>query len=148
MAGFGGHKLATLEPSLSGRIVSVYNDAMAEMQEGSNGRLLPMALVPFWDIDMAVTEVARAASLGLKGIVMCSEPHAGGLPDLVDQHWDPLWELCTERPATDQPPRRRQRVRHGGVHEGGVALPDRPSAGTSLVACRSKCTTAASCRTF
>jgi predicted TIM-barrel fold metal-dependent hydrolase len=27
---------------------------------------------------------------------MCSEPHAGGLPDLVDHHWDPLWELCTE----------------------------------------------------
>jgi predicted TIM-barrel fold metal-dependent hydrolase len=96
VAGFGGHKLATLEPSLSGRIVSVYNDAMAEMQEGSNGRLLPMALVPFWDIDTAVTEVARAAALGLKGIVMCSEPHAGGLPDLVDRHWDPLWELCTE----------------------------------------------------
>jgi predicted TIM-barrel fold metal-dependent hydrolase len=96
VAGFGGHKLMNLDPSLSGRIVSVYNDAMAEIQETSNGRLLPMALVPFWNIDMAVTEVARAASLGLKGIVMCSEPHAGGLPDLVDRHWDPLWELCTE----------------------------------------------------
>jgi predicted TIM-barrel fold metal-dependent hydrolase len=96
VAGFGGHKLMRLPAGTSRLIVETYNDAMAEMQHGSGGRLLPQALVPFWDIDAAVAEVSRAAGLGLRGIVMCSEPHAGGLPDLVDRHWDPLWEVCSE----------------------------------------------------
>ncbi len=97
VAGFGGHKLMKLPPSLGEMIVSVYNDAMAEVQETSGGRLLPQALVPFWDIDAALREVERAAThLHLSGIVMCSEPHAGGLPDLVDHHWDPLWEACSD----------------------------------------------------
>jgi predicted TIM-barrel fold metal-dependent hydrolase len=97
VAGFGAHRLAKLPADVALLTVSTYNDAMAEMQEGSNGRLLPQMLVPFWDVDTAVTEVARAAELGLRGITMCSEPHAGDLPDLVDPHWDPLWELCAER---------------------------------------------------
>ena len=61
------------------------------------GRLFPQALVPFWDIEASVSEVTRAKTeLGLTGITMCSEPHAGGLPDLIDVHWDPLWDVCSE----------------------------------------------------
>jgi predicted TIM-barrel fold metal-dependent hydrolase len=96
VAGFGAHKLMRLDRELSKVIVEVYNDAMAEMQEGSHDRLFPMALVPFWDLDLTIAEVQRAAGMGLRGITMCSEPHAGGLPDIVDHHWDPLWELCSE----------------------------------------------------
>ena len=97
IAGFGGHKLMKLPRDLSKLIVETYNDAVAEMQAVSNGRLFPQALVPFWDIDLAVKEVERAATkLDLRGIVMCSEPHSAGFPDLVDHHWDPLWEACTE----------------------------------------------------
>ena len=94
-AGFGAHKLAKLPPDVGRLTVQVYNDAMAELQEQSGNRLFPQALVPFWDIDAAVAEVERArTALGLTGITMCSEPHAGGLPDLVERHWDPLWEAC------------------------------------------------------
>jgi predicted TIM-barrel fold metal-dependent hydrolase len=96
VAGFGAHKLMKLDRELSKVIVEVYNDAMAEMQDGSGDRLFPMALVPFWDLDLTLAEVQRAAGMGLRGITMCSEPHAGGLPDVVDPHWDPLWELCSE----------------------------------------------------
>jgi len=53
--------------------------------------------VPFWDIEASVKEVTRAGTeLGLTGITMCSEPHAGDLPDLLDDHWNPLWEVCSE----------------------------------------------------
>ena len=45
---------------------TIFNDAMAEIQEQSGGRIFPMALLPWWDIDAAVAEVdacrvARAA---------------------------------------------------------------------------------------
>jgi predicted TIM-barrel fold metal-dependent hydrolase len=96
IAGFGGHRLMKLPRDLSKLIVETYNDAMAEMQEVSNGRLYPQALVPFWDVELAVREIERAATeLDLRGIVMCSEPYSAGFPDLVDAHWDPLWEACT-----------------------------------------------------
>jgi uncharacterized protein len=97
-AGFGAHKLIDIpDRALSSMIVSVYNDAVAEFQERSGDRIFPQALIPFWDLDAAVKEVERAAKeLKLRGITMCSEPHAGGLPDLPHRHWDPLWEACTE----------------------------------------------------
>jgi uncharacterized protein len=96
VAGFAANKMVKLaNRDLANAIVSVYNDAVAEMQADSGGRLFPQALVPFWDIDASVREVARARTeLGLTGITMCSEPHAGDLPDLLDPHWDPLWDLC------------------------------------------------------
>jgi uncharacterized protein len=98
VAGFAANKMVKLaNRKLANAIVSVYNDAVAEMQAGSGGRLFPQALVPFWDIEASVREVARArVELGLTGITMCSEPHAGDLPDLLDRHWDPLWEVCGE----------------------------------------------------
>lgn len=96
LAGFGGHKLMKLPRDLARCIVETYNDAMAEMQAQSNERLFPMALTPFWDIELAVAEVERASKLGLRGIVTCSEPHSAGFPDIVDRHWDSLWAACTE----------------------------------------------------
>lgn len=96
VVGFGANKLVHLDPGLSAEIVSIYNDAMSEVQEASGLRLFPQALVPFWDVDGAVAEVERARKAGLRGLVMCSEPHAGGLPDLLDPHWYPLWEVCGE----------------------------------------------------
>jgi predicted TIM-barrel fold metal-dependent hydrolase len=76
--------------------VTIFNDAMAEMTEVSNGRLFGMAALPFWDISAALAEAERIADLGLRGINLASSPHEHGLPDLGTAHWDPLWELCTE----------------------------------------------------
>lgn len=98
LTGFGAHKLIRLpDQSIAQLIVSVYNDACAEMQEQSGGRLFPMALVPFWDMDACLVEVRRAAAMGLRGITMSSEPYSSGvMPDLSDHHWNPLWGLCSE----------------------------------------------------
>jgi len=97
VVGFGAHKLIAMPNQvLALRILQIYNDACGEMQEASNGRLFPQALVPFWDIDAAVKEVQRAHDeLKLRGITMSSAPHAAGLPPIMDKHWDPLWEVCT-----------------------------------------------------
>jgi predicted TIM-barrel fold metal-dependent hydrolase len=96
VVGFGAHRLIALEDKdLAIRILSIYNDACAEMQEISNGRLFPQALVPFWNLDAAVREVQRCHDdLKLTGITMSSAPHAAGLPPIMDRHWDPLWEVC------------------------------------------------------
>ena len=75
---------------------TIFNDAMAEFQETSGRRMFPMALLPWWDIDAAVAEVARAHALGLRGVNTNADPQNDGCPDLADRHWDPLWEACAD----------------------------------------------------
>lgn len=100
--GFGGQNTAQVDPALRLASAQIYNDASIEMQETSGGRILPMAMVPWWDIEAAVTETRRAHAGGLKGININSDPHthkdADGnpLPDLSQPYWYPLWALCEE----------------------------------------------------
>jgi len=98
--GFGGQASAKVDPALRLSCVQIYNDAMAELQEESNQRLFPMALLPWWDVAEAVKETQRGANMGLRGININSDPHTvrddngGMIPDLGTEHWFPLWEVC------------------------------------------------------
>ena len=40
-------------------MIELYNDQMAEIQADSGNRLLPMPLMPAWDIDTCITEAKR-----------------------------------------------------------------------------------------
>jgi predicted TIM-barrel fold metal-dependent hydrolase len=95
--GFGSQALARVEdPELRLLTATLYNDAMAELQEDSGDRLLPMAVIPWWDVAASVRETARARELGLRGINTTSAPHEHGMADLADPSWDPLWEACSD----------------------------------------------------
>ena len=96
-AGFGAQKFGEIaDPELRRLCATLYNDAMVEIQEASGGRLVPMALMPWWDLDASIAEVGRAAANGLRGVNMCSDPQARGLPDLGTRDWDPFWAACAE----------------------------------------------------
>jgi uncharacterized protein len=97
VVGFGGQRFAAVaDPQLKLLCATIFNDAMAEIQEESGHRMFPMALVPWWDIDAAVAEVARAHSIGLRGVNTNADPQNDGYPDLADRYWDPLWEACAD----------------------------------------------------
>ncbi len=97
VVGFGGQRFAEIaDPTLKVLCATIFNDAMAEIQDASGGRMFPMALLPWWDIDAAVAEVARAHALGLRGVNTNADPQNDGCPDLADRHWDPLWEACAD----------------------------------------------------
>jgi len=98
VAGFGGQKFAEVGDPESRRLcVEIYNDAMAEIQEASRGRLYPMALLPWWDVAATVAEAERIAAAGLRGVNLTSDPQVqSALPDLGDRAWDPLWETCAD----------------------------------------------------
>ena len=85
-----------LDRELSVTIVQLYNDACAEMQEESGERLFPQALLPFWSIDDSVKEAERIHGMGLRGVTMAGNPHLGGLPDLGQPEWDPLYEVISD----------------------------------------------------
>ncbi|MGZ4728599.1 MAG: amidohydrolase family protein [Acidimicrobiales bacterium] len=96
--GIGGQNLAkaTSDPVLRRLCVEIYNDSMAELQEWSNNRFLPMPVLPAWNIDECVHEAQRCAALGFRGVNMTSDPQEAGSPDLASKEWDKLWEVCAD----------------------------------------------------
>jgi uncharacterized protein len=99
ITGFGGVQLFTeiADQELRTATVTIYNDAMAEIQRESGERLLPLALVPWWEDDGGASEIRRARTeLGLRGITMCDSPHLFGFPTLDKPEWEPFWTACEE----------------------------------------------------
>lgn len=98
VAGFGGQRLAKAgDPDLRRTVVEIWNDAMAELQESSGGRLLPMALVPWWDPAATVAEIGRIRGLDLRGVILNADPQeVEGVPDLGHPAWDDVWARCAE----------------------------------------------------
>jgi predicted TIM-barrel fold metal-dependent hydrolase len=96
--GIGGHLLANAvsDPIVLRLCVELYNDAMAEVQAESGNRLLPMPIMPAWDISYCVREAKRCAELGYRGVNMTADPQDSGSPDLGDLAWDPFWEICAD----------------------------------------------------
>jgi uncharacterized protein len=96
LVGFAGHKFDLVkDPELRYECIRIYNDAMAEFQAESGGRLFPMAVLPWWDIERSVKEIARTHALGLRGVNTNTDPHLHGLPDLSDAKWNPMWEAAS-----------------------------------------------------
>ncbi len=93
--GLGGQALAQVRDEVLRRLcLEIYNDSRAEIQEKTDNRLLPMPILPAWDIAACVAEAERVAAMGLRGVNMCSDPQDLGSPDLASRAWDPLWEVC------------------------------------------------------
>jgi len=96
--GLGGQGLsqAVKDPVLRRLCIEIYNDAMAELQAESGNRLLPMPVLPAWDVDESVREAQRVAALGARGVNLTSDPQDMGSPDLANRAWDPLWDVCDD----------------------------------------------------
>jgi len=96
LLGFGGSSMTIADPELRLLTTQIYNDAMAQMQEESGNRLLPMGLLPWWDAKISADEARRIKKLGLRGVNMNPDPESAGVPDIGDRYWDPLWEVCSD----------------------------------------------------
>ena len=95
--GLGGQDLGRVEDQALCRLaIEIYNDGMAEIQAESGNRLLPMPLMPAWDIDASIAEAKRVTQLGARGVNMTSDPQDLGAPDLANRAWDPFWEVCSD----------------------------------------------------
>jgi predicted TIM-barrel fold metal-dependent hydrolase len=112
-----------LPRDLSLIICQIYNDGMREWQAEGSERLLPQAMLPFWDIDQAIAEARRAKDIGLTGVLMAGEPHLGGLPDLGTSHWYPLYEVLSE---LELPINIHIGARNWKGEQGGAAWPSLP----------------------
>jgi predicted TIM-barrel fold metal-dependent hydrolase len=98
VVGFDGalfHKFHNKKNALT--LVKAYNDWHIDEWCGSYpGRNIPNAIVPYWDIDATVEEIRRVVAKGCHAISFSDNPSLRGQPSIHDQHWEPLWKVCTE----------------------------------------------------
>lgn len=59
-------------------------------------RYIPLAILPTWDIDAAVAEAERVAAKGARTVSFPDSPVPLGLPSFHSDHWNPLWQVCSE----------------------------------------------------
>jgi len=81
--------------------VAAYNDWTVEEWCGdSGGRLIPICLIPLWDVTAAAAEVRRNAARGVHAVAFSEIPVHLGLPSIHSGHWDPFFEACAETATT------------------------------------------------
>ncbi|GHF36602.1 putative TIM-barrel fold metal-dependent hydrolase [Amycolatopsis bartoniae] len=82
--------------------VRAYNDWTIDEWCGGagKGRLIPVTLIPLWDVQLAAEEVRRCADKGAHAIAFSEAPHALGLPSVHSDYWEPLWQACNETETT------------------------------------------------
>ena len=99
-AGFAGGVMigkAKKEPEDALLAVRAYNDwHVHEWCGGAPGRLIPLALLPLWDMAETVAELNRMAKLGVHAIAFPDNPTAGGLPSIHNSYWAPVWYACSD----------------------------------------------------
>jgi predicted TIM-barrel fold metal-dependent hydrolase len=77
--------------------VRAYNDWHVDEWCGTYpGRMIPLALSPFWDAQLMADEVRRMAAKGCHAVAFSENPAALGLPSFHSDHWDPFWQTCSD----------------------------------------------------
>jgi predicted TIM-barrel fold metal-dependent hydrolase len=77
--------------------VQAYNDWMVdEWCGGTDGRLIPLIIVPLWDPVAAGAEVRRMAARGVTATCFSEIPPFLDLPSIHSGEWDPFFDACNE----------------------------------------------------
>jgi predicted TIM-barrel fold metal-dependent hydrolase len=89
--------LKAKDKELARLCVEAYNDwQVDEWCAGSAGRLIPLCLVPLWDVELAAVEVRRNAARGVKAVAFSELPPWLGLDSIHSGYWDPFFAACAE----------------------------------------------------
>ncbi len=89
--------LAMDDPALQLACIEAYNDFLVDFSSQAPGRFVPVAALPFWDLELTLAEIDRCAAMGHKGIIFTQDPSYFGLPELTDRYWDPMWASAQEK---------------------------------------------------
>jgi predicted TIM-barrel fold metal-dependent hydrolase len=86
------------DKELSLECVRAYNDWMLDEWCAGDGygRLLPLTIVPLWDVELATRELRRCAEKGTLAVSFSENPYQLGLPSLHSGKWDPFFRACDE----------------------------------------------------
>jgi uncharacterized protein len=80
-------------------VIQRFNDACAERQEESGGRINCMATLPYWDKDLMNAELKRVLDMGVKGFTLPDRPERLVQGYLGPDHkcspfWEEVFDIC------------------------------------------------------
>ena len=87
----------TDDAPLANAYCRAYNRWQREFFESAPGRVVPIALVNWRDVDEAARELETCLKAGFRGVFTPPETIDGRRPS--DPHFDPIWRLCQEAGA-------------------------------------------------
>jgi len=82
------------QPELLDELVRAQNDFLSDFASENSRRLVPLMVLPYWDVEKSVKEIERCAKRGHKGIVFGSNFDKIGLPKIWSEHWDPVYRAA------------------------------------------------------
>jgi len=77
------------DPKLAMAHARAYNNWQWDFASPAKDRIIPIARIPLYDVDLALTELKRCIKLNFKGMFVAPEPVNGKRPSHPD--FDPLW---------------------------------------------------------
>jgi predicted TIM-barrel fold metal-dependent hydrolase len=86
--------LALKDADLRLDCVRVYNDFISEFSSADPKRLVPLTMIPFWDLDASVAEIKRCYAKGHRGVITAARFDAVGYPALASGHWDQIFDVA------------------------------------------------------
>lgn len=79
------------------RAVRAYNDwHVHDWCGNARGRLIPLILLPIWNMGETLAEMKRMSDLGVHALSFPDNPSLVGLPSLHNEYWEPFWTACVE----------------------------------------------------
>ena len=102
LPGFSGEKFVYgKDKALMLALIRAYNDWHIHDWAGRYpGRLVPIGILPLWDLDLAIAELERITELGVRVISFPENPVGFGQPSIHWGHWDRLFAAIVERGVT------------------------------------------------
>jgi predicted TIM-barrel fold metal-dependent hydrolase len=89
--------LEAKDKDLALQCVQAYNDFQTDEWSGeSGGRLIPLAILPLWDAELAAKELRRTVGKGAAAVAISENPAALGLPSYYGEAWDPVFAVAQE----------------------------------------------------
>jgi predicted TIM-barrel fold metal-dependent hydrolase len=81
--------------------LKAYNDwHIDEWCAAYPGRMIPVAVLPLWDMAATVEEIKRVAAKGCRGVSVSDNPTVKGLPSIHNEYWNPFFKACAENNVT------------------------------------------------
>jgi predicted TIM-barrel fold metal-dependent hydrolase len=90
LIGFESPLFMKLEPEIALACTRAYNDFISEWASADPKRLIPITMLPFWDLEASVAEMERCRAMGHRGVLFANRYEMIGLPPFYDKHWDPI----------------------------------------------------------
>jgi len=77
--------------------IRAWNDfILEEWCAAAPDRLIPLVMLPLWDVRLSVAELERTAALGTKAVTFPETPSRLGLHSFYDGGWDPLFQTMVD----------------------------------------------------